>query len=185
MGKSKVYFSCVMDDTYKGFTIDEKEFEEVLRREEFYSSKYISLSPIEEQRKLVKKLAIIRLLRESGFVSLTSVEEEQQGYAAELLSRFDLEETFSLPIDCMDMYLESMNDLSKSMSKLETSTKEISEYYIESIRNTELLEKLDMTLIPISEYNDKNVRYRLLDSKEKGKPYFKENLYYFKNRKIS
>jgi len=188
MEKTKVYFSCVMDDTYKEFTIDEKDFEEVLRREEFYNNKYISLSPIEKQMKIMDKLVIIRSLKSEGFVyinSVSSLDLELQQYVVDLLSRFKLEETFSLPVDCVGMYFDSMNKVSKSMPNLESSIKNSKEYYIQGVKNTELLEKFDITLVSVNEENNKRNSYRLLDSKEKGKPYFKEQIYIYKNRKIS
>jgi len=105
MEKKNVFFSCVMDDVYKEFSLKNID-----------SFKSILESELEEAKKEVdfKKIVLINRLLKNSNICLETVEslnDDLYSYISTLLSKIELEEVFTMPMNRISAYFKAMTNL--------------------------------------------------------------------------
>jgi len=177
MEKKNVFFSCVMDDVYKEFSLKNID-----------SFKSILESELEEAKKEVdfKKIVLINRLLKNSNICLETVEslnDDLYSYISTLLSKIELEEVFTMPMNRISAYFKAMTNLVLNNPSLKEELMENEQYFSNALTNTSLLNKNGSKIT----FED-SCGYRLqLNRKEEVKEVEDTSIYTFSKitRKIS
>ncbi len=102
---SLVFFSCVVDDVYKEYKIDQRYFDELketLIREQFYNNKYASACTLEENERSLKKLSFLKKMLQQNYLSIHEFVDGDvafQEWMRNILSKCRLEQILSVKGD--------------------------------------------------------------------------------------
>lgn len=144
---NSVFFSCVLDDIYTEFKIEENSLEkisETFKREVYYNNRYASIYSDEEMARARMREIFLKNVLEGRYLNLGNLKEENdeifKQWIREFLANIKLEKTFSLSVKDIPAYFRAMRScglVENNRSLCETQMK----LYADGCQNTEALKE--------------------------------------------